>query len=214
MPLLSRSFQHYYDLWIAPDEGGFRHVQGQFWPYGGLELAHAYLRLGRLDVLHQILGWTLSHQTLPGTFAWSEQVNPDQGGFSGGDMPHAWAAAGYATLVREMLISEHRGALELFSGVPDWWLQDGRVIALENVPTHFGMLDSLHTNSTVKKIGETWHGRLDITLFGATPGNGFRWRLPQDPNTVDGPLGAIVADGWLIIPNAGGTVSLTFTSGQ
>ncbi|MBN1262224.1 MAG: hypothetical protein JXB35_16215, partial [Anaerolineae bacterium] len=55
-PLLQRAFDYYHQNWIAPYEGGFLHREAQFWPYGGLELAHAYLRLGRGDVLHQILG--------------------------------------------------------------------------------------------------------------------------------------------------------------
>ena len=211
MPLIVRSFGYYYPLWIAPSEGGFRHREGQFWIYGGLELAHAYLRLGRMDVLHQILAWTLNHQTLPGTFAWAEQVNPANGSFSGGDMPHAWAAASYVTLVREMLVSEQGNTLELFSGVPDWWFGAGQVIAVENAPTHFGVLN-LRTESTIEQSDAGWNGSLTLDLSGATPPNGFRWRLPSTPAIVDGPPGTIVADGWLIIPSRGGTIGLTFGS--
>ena len=39
------------------------------------------------------------------------KIGGSNGGFSGGDMPHAWAAASYTTLVREMLISEHNDTL-------------------------------------------------------------------------------------------------------
>jgi hypothetical protein len=209
MPLIARSFDHYYQLWIAPYGGGFRHREGQFWTYGGLELAHAYLRLGRMDVLHQILAWTLRHQTLPGTFAWAEQVSPADGGFSGGDMPHAWAAASYATLVREMLISERGDALELFSGVPDWWLGAEQVIALENAPTHFGVLN-LRTESTVEQTDAGWSGTLTLSLSGATPPGGFRWRLYRTPDAVEGPPGTMVEGDWLLVPGAGGTVRLTF----
>jgi hypothetical protein len=211
MPLVARSFDYYYQRWIAPYQGGFRHREGQFWTYGGLELAHAYLRLGRMDVLHQILAWTLSHQTLPGTFAWAEQVNPANGGFSGGDMPHAWAAASYATLVREMLISERDDALELFSGVPDWWLGTGQVIALQNAPTHFGVMD-LRTESTVQQTDAGWNGTLTISISGANPPGGFRWRLPHTPAAVVGPPGTTVDDGRLIVPSEGGSVRLTFDS--
>ena len=217
MPLLARSFDHYHQLWIAPHEGGFRHRQGQFWAYGGLELAHAYLRLGRTDVLHQILGWTLTHQTLPGTFAWAEQVDPSSGDFSGGDMPHAWAAASYATLVREMLISERDDTLELFSGVPDSWFGAGQVISLENAPTHFGALN-LQTKSTVEQSDTGWQGTLTLTLSSAPCrtaecGN-FRWQLPQEPTSVDGPAGTVVDDGWLLVPGEGGTVEITFAPAQ
>jgi hypothetical protein len=210
MPLLTRSFDYYHQLWIAPQEGAFRHHGGQFWPYGGLELAHAYLRLGRMDVLHQILGWTLAHQTLPGTFAWAEQVSPTNGGLSGGDMPHAWAAASYATLVREMLISERDDALELFNGVPDWWLGAGQVIVLENAPTHFGEVN-LRTESTVQQADATWNGTLTLTLSGAAPPEGFRWRLPHRPAAADGPPGTAIDGDWLVVPSKGGTVRLTFT---
>jgi hypothetical protein len=208
-PLLARSFDQYYQRWIAPDEGGFRHRQGQFWPYGGLELAHAYLRLGRQDVLHEILGWTLEHQTLPGTFAWAEQVDPKDGGFSGGDMPHAWAAASYSTLVREMVVSENDGALELFTGVPDWWLGAEETIGLENAPTHFGTLN-LRTESTVQQTESGWDGVLTLTVSGAAPPEGFRWRLPRRADGVEGPPGVTVDGDWLLIPGDGGRVALTF----
>jgi len=210
-PLLERSFDHYYQRWIAPDQGGFRHRQGQFWPYGGLELAHAYLRLGREDVLHEILGWALENQTLAGTFAWAEQVNPETGGFSGGDMPHAWAAASYATLVREMLISENDGALELFMGVPDWWLEAEESITLENAPTHFGALN-LRTKSTVRRSDSGWDGVLTLEVSGAEPPEGFRWQLPEVPVQVDGPPGTRMDGHQLSIPTTGGAIQLLFAA--
>jgi hypothetical protein len=212
-PLLMRSFDYYHQRWIAPDNGGFRHRHSQLWPYGGLELAHAYLRLGRKEVVHQILGWTLKHQTLPGTFAWAEQVDPETGGISGGDMPHAWAAAAYATLIREILVTENEEALELFSGVPDWWFKEGQVITLENAPTHFGVLD-LHTQSTVQQTDSAWDGTLTLTLSGAEPPQGFHWRLPHEVDVLDGPPGVMVGDAWLTIPSEGGSVRLAFTPGK
>ena len=211
--LMQRSFDVYHERWVAPDAGGFRHRQGQFWPYGGLELAHAYLRLGRTDVLHEILGWTLEHQTLEGTYAWAEQVNPENGGISGGDMPHAWAAASYATLVREMILTEHEGRLELFTGAPDWWFEGDRHITLTEAPTHYGALD-LHTQGTVEPIEGDWDGILRLTVSGAAPPEGFRWQLPDQPVDVEGPRGVTVQDGRLLIPKSGGTVRLTFAAGE
>jgi hypothetical protein len=210
-PLMERAFDVYYDRWIEPDDGGFRHRQRQFWPYGGLELAHAYLRLGRQDVLHEILGWTLEHETLPGTYAWAEQVDPEGGGISGGDMPHAWAAASYATLVREMIVSEREDYLQLFSGAPSWWLEEDKVISLQNAPTHFGELD-LRTESTLERKDSGWEGTLTLTLSGAEPPAGFRWRLPEEAHLVESPPDVLLSDGWLIFPTKGGSVQLTFTS--
>ncbi len=211
MQLLARSFDIYHRLWLHPDNGGFRHLGGQFWPYGGLELAHAYLRLGRTDVLHQILGWTLQNQTIPGTFAWAEQVNPANGSFSGGDMPHAWAAASYVTLVREMLLSERGDALELLSGVPDWWLADGRTISVKGAPTHFGALN-LRTENELTQSEAGWNGTLTLTLSGAAPPDGFRWRLPVQPYALSGPSGTKTEAGWLIVPPEEGKVRLTFAA--
>ena len=210
-PLIARSFDTYHKRWIAPDSGGFRHRQDQFWPYGGLELAHAYLRLGRKDVLHEILGWSLEHQTLDGTYAWAEQVDPETGGFSGGDMPHAWAAASYATLVREMLVSEREDHVVLFSGVPGWWFEDDRTITMVDAPTHFGPLN-LHTEGSVQNADGVWEGVLRLTLSGAEPLQGFRWELPNDVHSVEGPPGVTVEDGWLTVPSGGGTVRLVFSS--
>lgn len=209
--LVKRAFDTYYQRWIAPDNGGFRHRQDQFWPYGGLELAHAYLRLGRKDVLHEILGWTLQHQTLSGTFAWAEQVDPQIGGISGGDMPHAWAAASYATLIREMLLTEREGYIELFTGVPEWWFEEDRTISVRNAPTHFGALN-LRTESAIQQSDSGWEGTLTLTLSGAEPPQGFRWRLPQDAQLVKGPSGVTVADGWLTVPSTGGSVQLAFSA--
>ncbi len=211
MELLARSFDIYHRLWLQPDNGGFRHLGGQFWPYGGLEVAHAYLRLGRTDVLHQILGWTLQNQTIPGTFAWAEQVNPANSSFSGGDMPHAWAAASYVTLVREMLLSERGDTLELLSGVPDWWLADGRTIAVKGAPTHFGALN-LRTENELTQSEAGWNGTLTLTLSGATPPAGFRWRLPVQPAAVSGPDDIKIEAGWLIVPPEAGKVGLSFTA--
>ncbi|MCA9960859.1 MAG: hypothetical protein KC443_17585, partial [Anaerolineales bacterium] len=176
-PLIVRSFDEYYARWIAPYGGGYQHIYGQLWPYGGLGLARDYVRLGRHDILHQILGWTLTNQTLPGVFAWAEQVNPATGGFSGGDMPHAWAASSYVTLIREMLLLRDGDALELFAGVPGSWLETGEVVGVTDAPTPFGPVTAV-THSTLTVSDEAWQGDLTISVSGAQPPDGFRWRLP------------------------------------
>ncbi len=208
--LISKSFDTYHKLWIEPDNGGFRHLGGQFWPYGGLELAHAYLKINRTDVFHQILSWTLQNQTLPGTYAWAEQVNPLNGGFSGGDMPHAWAAASYATLVREMLISEHNNALVLLQGAPEWWLTESREITLNNAPTHYGKIN-IHTHNDIVPTENGWDGKLTLKLSGASPPGGYRWALPTQPNTISGPSGTRIENGVLIIPSGNNKIELSFT---
>ncbi len=206
--LLARAFDYYHQQWINPYNGGFIHREAQFWPYAGSELAHAYLRLGRGDVLHQILGWNLAHQTLDGTYAWAEQVSPTDYGFTGGDMPHAWAAASFYTLTREMLVRERDDALILFSSAPSWWFEAGREIVFLGAPTYYGQLD-LRTDSAISAVDERWQGRLQLDIGGASPPKGFRWQLSQMPDEFVGPAGTDIQDGWLIIPTAG-QVTLIF----
>lgn len=209
-PLIVRSFETYYEKWIKPSSGGYTHCWGQLWPYGGMGLARDYLRLGRQDILHVILHWTLSNQTLPGTFAWAEQVSPTHGGITGGDMPHAWAAANLVTLVREMLVISHQDGLELFAGAPASWLEAGKTVGVRALPTEFGTLTAL-VESDLNASGPAWQGTLKLTINGtARPPAGFTWRLQESPTWVDGPPGTEVRDGRLVIPSSGGTVTLGY----
>jgi hypothetical protein len=61
-------------------------------------------------------------------FAWSNTI------------PHVTGASNYAVLFRHMLIHEQGDELHLLSAVPDWWLDDGKVIKVEKAPTHFGLI--------------------------------------------------------------------------
>jgi len=172
--LLRSSFSTYYQMWLEPQNGGYRHVEDTLWPYGGLGIAHAMLRLGLLERTRQVLDWTLDHQTLPGTFAWGEAVNARTGGLELGDMPHSWAAAELISLLRDMIVAEQDGALLVNSGTPDSWLLPGKHIELKNAPTEYGPVNI----SLVRTDTE-----LTIRLDG-TPPAGWRVRLPGRPDEV------------------------------
>ena len=210
-PLVTRSFAAYYEQWIAPQDGGYKHIYGQLWPYGGLGLARDYVRLGQQGIVHQILGWTLENQTLDGTFAWAEQVNPDTGGISGGDMPHAWAASSLITLVREMLLIHNWDDVELFAGVPGSWLEAGKTVALRQAPTPFGPVTAT-LEGNLSRFDPAWAGTVTLAVEAtATPPAGYRWRLPQRPSRIEGDAAITLDDdGWLSIPPEGGHVVLTF----
>jgi hypothetical protein len=187
-PLLQRAFEVYARRFIEPYNGGYLHREGQFWTYGGVELANAYLRLDRGEWVHEILSWTLNHQTLPGTFAWAEQVDPEHFAFSGGDMPHAWMAASLTILIRNMLVLEYGlgpedDAITLFQTAPTWWFEDGREVRAVDLPTIYGSLE-LATGGTLHHDDGRWVGQLDLRLEGASPPGGFRWRLPYLPASV------------------------------
>ncbi len=208
-PLMARAFDEYHQRWINPTGGGYIHIFGQFWPYGGLGLARNYLRLGRQDVVHQILGWTLTNQTLPGAFVWAEQVSPQTGAISGGDMPHAWAMANYIMLIREMLVIRDGDTLELFAGVPPSWLEAGKEIQLNGLTTVHGDITAQMT-STLQIIEESWQGELNVSVGGATPPDGFRWRLQQIPTGVVSDQDVVIDGEWLYIPSDGAEFTLIY----
>jgi len=213
--LIEESFRIYHERWIAPYDGGYLHREAQFWTYGGIELAHAYLRLGDGAALHQILGWTLENQTLPGAYVWAEQVSPANRGFSGGDMPHAWMSASLLALIREMLVTawgEEEGTLELFRQVPSWWFEEGRQIELRDAPTPYGRLN-LRTEGEVKTVDGRWQGRLIIELSGAVPPEGFVWRV-RGASLLEGPVGTEVLGDEVHIPLGGGRILLNFGPSQ
>jgi hypothetical protein len=138
-PLVLESFDTYYQRLIAPDDGAYHHLFGQWWPYGGLELAHDLLFLGQRDRMQQILTYTLQHQTAPGLFAWAEGVDPRTNGFAEGDMPHAWAAAEVVSLVRDSLLYEDGERLVVGAGVPARW--QGQPFSAHGMPTTWGKAD-------------------------------------------------------------------------
>ena len=175
--LLVTSFYNYFAAWLAPQDGGYRHYQGTLWPYGGLGIAHAMLRLGMLPQVHQILGWTLSHQTLPGTYAWGEAINPSNGGLELGDMPHSWAAAELVSLLRDMVLTEQDGVLVVNGGTPADWLDPGKRIVLRDAPTHYGAASVELRRSAAPD--DTSGADLTISVSG-TPPRGWRVRIPPD----------------------------------
>ena len=172
--LLSASFRTYYQMWLEPQGGGYRHVEGTLWPYGGLGIAHAMLRLGMLQPTWQVLDWTIAHQSLAGTFAWGEGINATSGGLELGDMPHSWAAAELISLLRDLVITEQDGWLQVNSGIPDSWLEPGKHVILRNAPTEYGLVDVSFIRSDAG---------LSVQVDGGPP-LGWRIRLPGTPTQI------------------------------
>jgi hypothetical protein len=179
--LLNTSFVSYYRAWLAPQDGGFRHYQGTLWPYAGLGIAHAMLRLGMLEQVWQVLDWTLAHQTLPGTYAWGEAINPVHGGLELGDMPHSWAAAELVSVLRDMLLNEQDGVLVVNSGTPEAWLDAGHHVILRDAPTQYGPASIELLRSEAPADGRA--PELNIRVSGAPP-RGWRVRIPANARQV------------------------------
>jgi hypothetical protein len=54
-------------------------------------------------------------------------------------MPHNWASVEFVRLVRKLVVSERRGSIELFRGLPEKWLPShGDPLVLESTPTRYG----------------------------------------------------------------------------
>ncbi len=161
--LVRNSFDYYDQMFIQPGDGAYKHLYGQWWPYGGLELAHDYLFLGQRDRVQQILTYTLNHQTAPGWFAWAEGVDPSTEGFGEGDMPHGWASAELVNLVRDMLLYEDGDQLVIGAGVPEDWA--GKAFSIQGAPTRWGLATvTVSADGTVQVSGVAPPGGVVLKL--------------------------------------------------
>jgi hypothetical protein len=121
-------------------EGTIRWTDGKIapaiHPYMSVYTTMASLACGEDERVVDEFYWYLLHATATQAFpegiffkrkfAWSNTI------------PHGTGASNYALLLRHMLIDEKGGELHLLTAIPDWWLEDGREISVENAPTHFG----------------------------------------------------------------------------
>jgi hypothetical protein len=156
-------------IWSHFIQGGFRHNTSwqAYGPYLTLQLPHAFLLLGDLDRMDELLGWAIGNaafarvsrydgateewQVTTGT--WNEQhaytVSDD---FTAmpfrvwymGDMPHGWAAAEFMLLLREMLFFEagedDTRELYIAPGILPRWLSGdgGHSVTVTNAATTYG----------------------------------------------------------------------------
>ena len=156
-------------IWSHFVQGGFRHDKSwqAYGPYLTLQLAHAFLLLGDLDRMDQLLGWAIGNaafakvsrfdgaaeqwQVTTGT--WNEQhAYTVSDNFTAmpfhvwymGDMPHGWAAAEFMLLLREILFFEAGEddirQLYIAPGVLPRWLSGngGQSVTVTNAATTYG----------------------------------------------------------------------------
>ena len=118
-------------------------------PYLSSYTTMASLIRGEHDQFVEEFYWYLLHSTATHAFpegifygrrfAWSDTI------------PHATGAANFAFLLRHALIHEQGDELHLLLGTPDWWLEKGRGVTVENAPTHFGPM-SLRIRGTASGV--------------------------------------------------------------
>jgi hypothetical protein len=125
---------------------------GGVWPGNSLNVAETYLRRGETAKAAGLLLGTLNHSYT--TNVWREEIRVDKtiaGGcpnsanhrdldnqMGTGDMPEAWANANLVNMVRDMLLLEQDGALQLLPGIPAGWAAVGDDLAIRNAPTTLG----------------------------------------------------------------------------
>lgn len=122
-------------------------------PYLSVQVGRARLAVGDdkgcMEVLQALA------KSASSTWCWPEAIHPRTRGGCMGDGDHGWAAAEFLSLVRQILVREVPGGLELCSGVPRDWLAPGG-IRLGGATTDHGRLDlevGLHQDEVVV----SWH---------------------------------------------------------
>jgi hypothetical protein len=89
-------------------------------------------------------------------------------------MPHGWAIAEFALLLRDCLLFEDGNRLVLLAGTPEDWFTRSEGMSFKHMPTHFG---SCSLSYTPDRRGAR------LTLSGATPPEGFVLRMPKAMRT-------------------------------
>ncbi len=105
-------------------------------PYLSAYTSMASLIRGEHDQFVEDFYWYLLHSTA--THAFPEGIFFERRFAWSDTIPHATGAANFAFLLRHALIHERTGELHLLLGAPDWWLDDGQEISVQDAPTHFG----------------------------------------------------------------------------
>lgn len=121
-------------------EGTIRWTDGKceeaIHPYMSAYTTMASLIRGDSDRVVEEFYWYLLHSTAAHAFPEGIFYKRRFAWYS--TIPHVTGASNYAILLRHMLLHEQGEDLHLLMAVPDWWLEKGREIRVENAETHFG----------------------------------------------------------------------------
>ena len=155
-------------IWSHFIDGGFRHDSSWYCygPYLTLQLAHAFLLIGDIERMDQLLAWSVGNAGYAkitrssgldndvwdvSLGAWNEQhcypiakdfqEVPNRWWYMG-DIPHGWACAELILLLRDILFFEveedNNPHIYIAPGVMPHWLVDNDSIGVTDAPTAFG----------------------------------------------------------------------------
>ena len=177
-----------------PENTGWMSHQA-VWPYSSMFYAEVWLYAGNGEKAADYL-YSFANHASPGRVWREEQALADSNSAEiCGDMPHNWASAEFIRLVRNMLVFERAGNLELFYGLPVEWLpKEGKRLYIEKTPTRYGKIT---IELTLKSKGEyelafvrekanqspvdiilNWKGAVTESDVKLEQIGGNRWRLP------------------------------------
>ncbi len=107
-------------------------------PYLSAQLARAMMALG--DGRWSAILAALLRRASP-TYTWPEAMHPRFFGGCMGDGDHGWSAAEFLNLVRDMLVVERPGALQLAESAPPEWFRPGLHLEVTGARTLHGTVD-------------------------------------------------------------------------
>lgn len=105
-------------------------------PYMGTYTTMNDLIRGQHELVVQDFYWYLLHSTA--AHAFPEGIYADTRQAWSDTIPHVAGACNFTFMLRHMLVHEQGDELHLLKAIPDWWLEEGREIRIERLPTHFG----------------------------------------------------------------------------
>ena len=120
------------------DDRGFYHplIHSGYNAYLTLQVAHSYLLLGEVET-----AWSIARsifQQASQTGAFPEAIHPKTSGGAMGDGHHGWAAAEVVLFLRDCLLREKDGRLQLLSGTTPSMITQEQPIVVDQAPTTFG----------------------------------------------------------------------------
>ena len=140
-------------------------------PYLTLHVAQVLLRVKDkrfLDLMYKIAEFASP------TGQWPEAVHPHTLGGCMGDGQHAWAAAEWIIIIRNMFVREENDQLLLCSGIPSTWLKENANLYFGPAYTSFGIIKiwiNLNKDKATVKWECDYHkppGNIEVHLLDQT----------------------------------------------
>ena len=92
------------------------------------------------------------------TGQWPEAIHPHTGGGCMGDGQHAWAAAEWVMMIRNLFVREEEDRLILGSGIVQEWIDKKQEMSYGPAPTPYGNI-TVRIDPNEERIVVSWKGK-------------------------------------------------------